>query len=388
MRVMFVINSLGASGAEHSTAALLPHLRSRGHEIHISTLYDAGFGDEDRIRRSGFDVRPLAGKSLASRVRELRRRIRSFDPDIVHTALFDADLVGRLAAFGARARVVSSLVNTTYDPARLLDPAVSRWKLRLTQAVDAVTGRLAVDRFHAVSRGVAEANRRALLLPTSRIAVVERGRSRSDLGMPSPARRAEVRARLGVHPDAVVVLAVGRQEYQKNHIALIDAAEHVLTGRQEELIVVLVAGRAGNASASVRRHLGDHPQAAAVIRFLGHRHDVPDLLCAADVLAITSTYEGTAGVAIEAMALDCPVVSTNLAGLRGILCDGVNALLVPQDDPVAFATALSSVIDDPLLADQLRRNGRNDFEARFTSEASAAAMEALYRSLVGDGGGT
>jgi glycosyltransferase involved in cell wall biosynthesis len=109
---------------------------------------------------------------------------------------------------------------------------------------------------------------------------------------------------------------------------------------------------------------------------------VPDLICAADVLAIASLYEGTAGAAIEAMALRCPVVCTDVEGVRGILRDRVNALLVPPRRPIALADGLVRVLCDDGLADGLRDRGVADFEARFTIEAATTRMEALYAALL------
>ena len=383
VKILYVIDSLGASGAEHSTATMMPLLRVRGHEIAAATLYDAGFGDEDRIRSDDFDVRPLQSRRFVGRVRELRRRIKAERPDIVHTALFSSDMVGRCAGWCTDAKVVSSLVNTTYDVARATDPNVRRWKLRIVQLLDSVTGRLMVDRFHAVSEGVAEVNTRDLRVPRSRITVVQRGRSRVRLGEWSQGRRAAVRASLGCGPSTSVVLAVGRQEHQKAHVDLVSAIPHLLSNVAD--LNVFIAGRDGNASGVLAAALAANPSAASVVELLGHRHDVPDLLCAADVLAIPSLYEGTAGVALEAMALRCPVVCTDLPGVRGVWRDGDNALLVPVSDPVALADALARVLTDADLAGKLRGAGAADFEARFTIEVAAVAMEAFYLDVIARG---
>jgi len=383
VKILYVIDSLGASGAEHSTATMMPLLRARGHEISVATLYDAGFGDEDRIRGDDFDVRPLQSRRFVGRVRELRRRIKVERPAIVHTALFSSDMVGRCAGWRTDAKVVSSLVNTTYDSARSTDPNVRRWKLRIVQLLDSVTGRLMVDRFHAVSEGVAEVNARDLRVSRSRITVVQRGRSRVRLGEWSEGRRAAVRASLGCGPSTSMVLAVGRQEHQKAHVDLVSAIPHLLSNVAD--LNVFIAGRNGNASGVLAAALAANPSAASVVELLGHRYDVPDLLCAADVLAIPSLYEGTAGVALEAMALRCPVVCTDLPGVRGVLRDGDNALLVPVSDPVALADALARVLTDADLAGKLRGAGAADFEARFTIEVAAVAMEAFYLDVIARG---
>ncbi len=382
MKILFVIDSLGASGAEHSTAMLLPHLRSCGHQVSVSTLYDAGFGDEDRIRAEGFDVRPLASKGFIGRVLELRGRITKDRPDIVHTALFISDLVGRVAAWRTDTIVVSSLVSTPYVKERLADPAVVVWKVRLLQLVDAVTARIMTRRLHAVSEGVADVNAKELRYPRQRITVVERGRSRDTFRVCSSETREQARSSLGLTVDDKVVLAVGRQEHAKAHVDLVRSTE--LLVQRVPNIVVLLAGREGNATADLHAALRKYPRAASVIHVLGHRHDIPNLLCAADVLAISSFYEGTAGAAIEAMAVGCPVVCTQMPGIRGILRNEDTALLVPVGVPVAMADALERILVDPELALRLRVNGPQEFERRFTVEASAANMERFYADLMSE----
>ena len=188
-------------------------------------------------------------------------------------------------------------------------------------------------------------------------------------------------AALGVSETSRVVLAVGRQEHQKRQIDLIAAAEAMLDRVPE--LRVLVAGKPGNATSALQQALADHPRAAAITTLLGHRDDVPDLLCAADVLAIPSLYEGTAGAAIEAMALRCPVVCTDVTGVRGILRDGDNAVLVPAADPAGLADGLVRALCDDQLAEALRRRGLADFEERFTVEAVATRMEELYSRVAG-----
>jgi glycosyltransferase involved in cell wall biosynthesis len=244
--------------------------------------------------------------------------------------------------------------------------------------VDALTGRLLVDRFHAVSDGVRDANARALHIPLDRIVVAERGREAkvvADGGVP-----AHVRAELGVTPTQALVLALGRQEHQKAHADLVRAVPHLTELGVDA--VVAIAGREGNASAVLRETIAEVRGAAEPVRVLGHRTDVDRLLAAAEVLAIPSHFEGTAGVAIEAMAAGTPIVSTDLDGLRGVLDDGRNAVLVPIADPCALAAGIARVLLDHDLAERLATTGRQDYERRFTIEAGAARMAALYRDVL------
>ncbi len=378
MKVLYVLDSLFGGGTERSTLVLLPYLMERGVDPTLAVLRSAPDSDNSSVP-ADVNVVALDGPSFRRRVLSLRRNILSVRPDIVHTALFASDMVGRVAACRTDSLVLSSLVNTPYDPLRLNDPNVSRGKLRAVQLLDGLTSRLFADQLHAVSRGVAEANSAALHYPRSRIVTVERGRDRSDLGHWSLERRRLTRSRLGFSDLTPIILAVGRQEFQKAHVDLIRAAE-LLVDRHPDL-VVLVAGPKGNASTAIQQAIASSSLPRDKVLLLGHRDDVADLIVAADVLALPSHWEGTAGSAVEALALRCPIVSTDLAGLGGVLTPDKTALVVSPARPDLFAEALHKVLSDSGLAARLAATGLEDFEHRFTLDRSADALVALYSAM-------
>ncbi len=379
MRILFVINSLAPGGTEQSTVVLAPTLAKLGVETTIVTMKAAEHQLNDVAQAAGTRVIQLAPGNLLRQVRELRRLIRSERPDVVHTALFEADQLGRLAAIGTRVPVMSSMVSTPYDDARLADPNVSRPKLRAVQLIDIVTGRMLVDRFHSVSQGVKDANVRALRLPPNRVTVAERGRDTRALGEPSPARRARVRAVLGVAEETPMVINLGRQEHQKAQLDLIRAARLVrdcLPG-----FLVLIAGKDGAATAAIHQLLQSDHALEGCVRLLGHRTDVGDLLAAADALVISSRFEGTAGAALEAMAMATPIVSTDLEGLRGVLDHGRNALLVAPGDPSALAHGIIAALTDRAGALERSEVARRDFFERFTLAAAGRRFRQLYADV-------
>jgi glycosyltransferase involved in cell wall biosynthesis len=322
-------------------------------------------------------VTVLSGSGYWGRIRSLRRELKRFRPDVVHTAIFEADVIGRIAAIGTRVPVVSSLVNTPYDPVRRADPRVRPWRLAVLRVIDGVTGRRLVTMFHAVSQGVADANIRALRLRPERVRVVDRGRPIDQLGERTTERRERVRRALDVADDDIVLLAVGRQEYQKAHVDLIAALDTMLAKQSRALL--LVAGRDGNATPDIAAALAAHPAAAARTRLLGHRDDVGDLLAAADLFVMPSKYEGTAGAALEAMAMSLPIVVTDVEGLRGVLVHDQNAVLVPAGDVAALAAALLRLTEQPERAHELALRAKADFDARFRLDRSVESMIALYR---------
>lgn len=378
VRVLQIIDSLGRAGAEQSLAALAPHLVAEGVDLHLAYLVERG-GLRGDIERAGVPVVSLAGSGGGRRLWLARTRelVRTLQPDVVHTTLFEADLAGRRAARQLGVPCVSSLVNTTYGRREPGSQAnVSRVKLRGAQAVDALTAR-SVTRFHAVTRHVARVMGRRLLVPQAKIEVIPRGRDATVLGRRSPQRAADTRRRLGIPADTPLILAVGRHEAQKGLDVLLAAVPHVQARFPD--VRVLVAGREGRLTADLQRRT-QQAGLTDTVTFLGMRDDVPDLLCAADVLAFPSLREGAAGTLIEAMALECPIVSSRLPTLLETI-DGSTAELVSLRSARDLARGLVATLAGPPAAHARAAAARARFEQDFTIEVTARRMARLYRHV-------
>lgn len=375
MKVLYVINGLGTGGAERSLAEMLPGLVASGVHPVVVCSYHRDEGVEESVRADGVDVRLLSSTRLLTRVAQLRRIVATERPDLIHTTLFEADVLGRLAGLGTRAPVLTSLVNTAYDPVRLGDPHVSLRALTAVRLVDGWTARHLTRRFHAITHAVKGAATRDLSIPAERITVIERGRSSARLGLPSQERRHRARQALGLAPDDEVVVTVGRQEYQKGHRYLLEAAGRLLRDRRR--LVLLVAGRTGHATPDIQRLHAALPDPSRV-HLLGHRDDVPEVLAAADLFVFPSLYEGLGGAVIEAMALGLPVIASRVPALTEIVEEGHNARLVPPASSDALAEALTAMLQDAHRARRFALRSRAIFEERFTLDRSVTRMIQLY----------
>jgi glycosyltransferase involved in cell wall biosynthesis len=381
VRLLFVIPGLSGGGTERSLRELVPSVVRGGFDVSIAYLVQRTTDDEAELERAGARLHHVPEPRLDGRVRGIRRVITQERPDIVHTSLYDADMAGRLAAWrapGGSPIVVSSIVNTSYDPARVDDPNVRAWKLSAVRRMDGWTARNLTNHFHAVSGAVKDSAVQALRIDPDRVTVVERGRDPGRLGVPSPERRASVRAGLGLTDDAPVIVTVGRQEFQKGQVYLVRAFE-ALAATHPGAVLLLVGPR-GSQSADIEAGIGRSPFRDRIMT-LGHRDDVADLLAAADVFALPSLYEGFPGAVIEAMALGLPIVTSNLATLREVVGDGDSGLLVPARDPGRLAEALGRVVDDPELAHRLGKRGHEQFLTRLTAEQSNRRMMELYERI-------
>ncbi len=379
MRVLYVIDSLAAGGAERSLAVMAPRFAEHGVQLEVASLRRAeGVGPE--LEGAGIRLFDLAGpRGRIGSVDRCLRLVRARGPDLVHTTLFEADVAGRIAASVAHVPVVTSLVNVAYSEEHVRDPHLRPWKVRGAQMIDALTARMAV-RFHAITAHVADEMAGRLRIARSRVDVIPRGRDPETLGTRTRARRARARAALGVEPRAWVVLAAARHEYQKGLDTLVRAIPEI--ARHEPKARLYLAGRSGNQTAELAeliraQGIGD------LVHLLGARTDVADLLCAADVFVLPSRWEGFGSVLVEAMALRAPIVASDLAPVREAVGDEGVAKLVPADRPSELSDAVVATLRDAAGRASMADRGYERFRQHFTIDRVTSDMARFYRRALG-----
>ena len=230
-------------------------------------------------------------------------------------------------------------------------------------------------RFHAISGHVAELMAARLRVPRERIEVVPRGRDPAALGARSTARREAARAALGLGAGTPLLLAAARHEHQKGLDVLLAAFLAVAEGAPGARLAV--AGRDGNQTPRLRAAV-ERSGRGNSIRLLGPRSDVAELLCAADVFVVPSRWEGFGSVLLEAMALEAPIVASDLPAVREVVGDDSAALLVPPDRPDALAAAVTAALADPAGAARRAGRARERFLARYTIDRVADGMAGFY----------
>ena len=374
MHVMHVIDTLHGGGAETSLLEVVPGLVSRGVRTSVITLFPDDGGLEDRLRALGLARTRLTRRDPLGLTFELRSIMRAERPDLVHTTLLFSNLAGRLAARANRIPVVTTLANQDYGPEHRANSRYGALGVRGVQGAELISAPLTA-RFHAISADVASVMSRRLRIPSDRIQVVYRGRDPAGLGTPTQDRRLRTRSELSIAPDTPVVLSVGRLDRQKGIDTTIDAFRRLIERRADA--VLLVAGRPGNASSVIHAKA----KGCATVRFLGHRRDVPDLMCAADVLSFPSRWEGLGGTLIEAMALRLPIVASDIPPLAETIGDARWPLVRP-DDAEALMSELDALLVPSSFNEARKDAGQRRFRMLFTAEAAADGMAGLYRGAL------
>lgn len=373
MRLLYIIDSLDQGGAEQSLVDLAPHLANEGVDLTIAVLRPGGMLEQRAQSAKAHIIHVQPTDRRRQRVERLQQVIEEHRPELVHTTLFEADVAGRVAAARRSVPVVSSVVNTAYTPDHRRAPGLRPHRVLLAQAADLATAQL-VRKFHTNAASLVAPMSRRLLVPRRRWEVIPRGRDDDVLGTWSVERRTAVRDALGIGDEGPIVLAAARHEYQKGLDVLLDAIS--IIRRDQPDVTLLLAGRDGNRTAALRYQatrlgLDDN------VRFLGKRDDVPDLMVAADVFALPSRWEGLPGAVIEAMALETPVVATDLPGVREVLGpELLRSAIVPVGDAAALAARLLETADGDQAA--WTASARERFLRRFTTRRIASEMVDFY----------
>lgn len=372
MKLTLVVTNLATGGAEMMLHKLLQNIdRSRFQPTVISLMGKGEIGP--RIEALGIPVHALGvrrGVPNPLVVFRLARLLRHLQPDVVHTWMYHADLLGGLAAWLAGCRRViwclrhSNLSKSENKRSTLAVVKACAWLSRwVPRQIVSCSHR--ARQVHAAVGYVDE-----------KIHVIPNG---FDLGrfMPDAAARVRVRTKLGLPQDAALVGVVARYDVQKNHLGFVQAAAQVLA-QLPHVHFVLAGTDVDGGNAELQAAMGAHPGLAAHMHLLGRRDDVPQLMGALDVLASPSHGEAFPNVLGEAMACGVPCVVTDAGDSAEIV--GSTGRVVAVGDMDGLARELVAVLRLPAheraaLGQQARARVQAEYEIGHVTRLYEAVYE-------------
>lgn len=366
MRIAYVLTSLGVGGAERQVVALAERMAARGHAVSLLVLRPRQPEEwPTTVDLVHLDMRRTPASLLAG-LAKARRFLRAFAPGLIHSHTFPANLVARLLRLSYSAPVLSTIHNV-YEGAW---PRMLAYRL-----TDPLSRRTTV-----VSHAAAERYLRLKAVPACKCIVLNNGIDSTEFA-PSPERRTRLRAGMGVQEE-FVWLAAGRIAPAKDYPNLLRAYAQLHAGLPSARL--WVAGEAIGSKAAAIQALAADLGLGASIRWLGLRRDMPALLDAADGFVLASAWEGMPLAVGEAMAMEKPVVATDVGGVRELV--GECGVIVPARSSEALAQAMLALVQTaPEARSSLGRAARRRIQGQFSMDAKADEWETLYRSILGSG---
>ncbi|MGA2849630.1 MAG: glycosyltransferase [Terracidiphilus sp.] len=366
MRIVYVLTSLGMGGAERQVLALAERMAARSHHVSIIALRPVlkeQWPTALPVIHLNIRKNPI---SFLAGIAKALHFLHEFKPDLLHSHSFHANLFARLLKIFTPSIAVISTVHNIYEGGRL-----RMLSYRLT---DRLTRRTV-----AVSQAAADRFVRLKVIPRSKCVVITNAIDLSEF-VPHPTRRIATRATMSAGTD-FIWLAAGRIVPAKDFPNLLRAFDIVRADQPDTQL--WLAGEALNEELSPVKSFGvaGHKGFMDRVRWLGLRRDMPALFDAADAFVLSSAWEGMPLVVGEAMAMQKPVVATDVGGVRELVGDC--GTLVPAKSPAALTDAMLELMrTPPEIRAEIGCTARARIQHHFNMDARAEEWDELYHSAL------
>lgn len=377
LKIAYVLPNIESGGTERHVLALARLLDRTRFSLSLYTTAGGGtlYGEFSEILPVTVMGDPERGRRFRTgppeHIRTIRRLARAFrrdPPDILHSYLPAANVVGPVAGrlAGAGRVIVSKRSLADYKE-----------RFPLLRKVEPL-GNLLADAILVNSDAVRRDIERTESFWEGKFRRIYNG---IDPIPPwTPEQAAEFRRREGIPPGTAAALTVSNFYPYKGHEFLVEAMPHIV-GSHPDILFLLVGRDSGTMERTRERvrRLGLEGH----VRFLGNRSDVPDLLRASDLFLHPSLEEGFSNAILEAMAAGLPVVACSVGGNVEAVLDGVTGFLVPPRDPEHLSAAVMDLLADGKKRKRMGDEGRKRAGKEFPLERMVSEMAALYESLSG-----
>lgn len=350
LRICFIAGTLGQGGAERQLFYMLQALKDAGASVRVLSLMSGEFW-EAQIRKLGFPVVSIdRSSSRLKRLLAISRAVREFEPHVVQAQHFYVNLYAAIAARLAGSRDIGAIRSNVLSELADLGAPLGRASLRLPRVL-ASNSRAAAAKL--VRLGVPE--RRIFFLPN----VVDESQF---VSVSSRDR------------DPFTILGVGRLVPPKRF----DLFLQVLAQLDSSLPIKGIIAGDGPLRAELEAQAARRGLLPGKVEFLGRVTDVASLYRRANLLLLTSDYEGTPNAVLEAMASCVPVVGTSVGDMPDLLGGGIRGRLAASGDLPGLISATRELLCDPQAQNDIAGRALSYVQSHHSQPALAEHLGRLY----------
>jgi sugar transferase (PEP-CTERM/EpsH1 system associated) len=367
IKILHVIDSLGIGGAERVVISVVNGLDPQVFEQIVCCV--SGKGRSAHLLAAHARCIDMGKGSGADHLMPLKiaRVIRKEEPQVVHTQSW-AGVDGIIAQLIARGpRVVHSEHGRNLPD---VDGEPMRRRLMRRCAYHLV------DLVFTISEEMRQFLCRQTGFPARRMRVIPNG---VDIAKFDSANGRGLREELGLSPDDCVIGTVARFDPVKDLASLIRAFAHLCHHHKGKRLKLLLVGD-GSERPALEKLASDIGIRDRMV-LTGFNEDIPRLLRAMDIFALSSVSEGLPIAVLEAMCARLPVVATNVGALPELVTGGVSGLLVEPRAPQQLAEKLAILVNDPELSRSFGASGRCKIEQNYSLDLMLRRYTDLYLSL-------
>lgn len=362
LNVLQVITGTDWSGGQQQVLLLLRGLKQRGHYVILACPPQSLLGKRAEEEAIPVVYIPMRKEVDAYSLIQLLRVMKREKIEVVNVHRPTAHTLAQIATLLIKIPVFVVTRRVSFPPSNALSARIKyQW---------------GVSRIIAVSNGIREVLIKSGISAnkiTTIYSGVELNRFKPDISGIS------IRQVYQIPPDAPLVGKVANYSYWKGHHIFLQAAR-IVASQMPEVRFLLVGHHTDD---SKLKDFGKTLELNDRVVYAGFREDIPQVLAALDVSVNTPLRgEGLSGAIRESLAMEKPVVATDVAGNSEIVLPSKTGYLVPPNDPESLAKAIIHLLTHPKEAAQLGKAGRKLVEENFTYEKMVEKTEALYYELL------
>lgn len=357
-------------GAELQLQQLAPRLRALGYEICILTRHEKGLLHYEVIdgvpvhRMPSIGPRRLAGATFtAFAVRELTR----LKPDLVHA--HEILTPASIARYSKRINGHPVLLKILRGGAR---GDVFKLKRRPLWKSYFENLKRNVDAFVVISQEI-DAELSSLGVPQEKRVFIPNGVNTERCAPISEDAKRKLRAKLSLHPDALVAAYVGRLVPEKRVDHLLKIWGEIRSKYPNAVLLIVGDG-------AEEQRLREMSVSGA--QFTGQVEDAVPYLQASDLFVLPSSTEGLSNSMLEAMSCGLPVLATAVGGAPDVIRHDESGYLIPAEDVDSLQRGMETLLGDETLRFRLGSNARARILSDFSLDSVAERLAALYRRLL------
>lgn len=380
IKVLHIITRLDKGGSAENTFLTVTGLDKNNYDVTLmgGTVTDPKQDRRRQIEESGIsyifipelirNIRPIKDIKALFKIYRILRKEKF---DIVHTHTSKAGLLGRLAA---KLTGVPIIIHTPHG--HVFFGYFGPFKTRIFIFLEKLASFIS-DKIVALTNREKEDYVLFKIADEDKFVVICSGVELERFKELPSKEKQNFKKELGIQENSLIVGTVGRLVPVKGAEFLIEAAKHIIPKYPDTLFIFTGDDYLRHDLEKKAYELGIREN----IIFLGWRDDVARILSIYDVFVLPSLNEGMGRALVEAMALEKPIVASNVGGIPDLVIHGKNGYLVPSKNPVNLAKHIQILLEDKGKRESMGQEGKN-IAMNFSAEKMVKNITKLYEQLL------
>lgn len=391
-RILRIINRLNLGGPTHNVAFLTKYLPAEYETLLLSGQIDSTEASSEFLVKE-LDLTPQYIDNMQRELNpfkdrhaytQIKKIIREFKPDIVHTHAAKAGAVGRLAAAHCNVPIIihtfhGHVFHSYFSPLKTrIFIEIERYLAKKSTAIVAISD--------IQKKELSEVFK---IAPAEKFHVVNLGFDLEKFNSDKQNKRNEFRKKWQLNYDEIAIGIIGRLVPIKNHTLFLNAMKQVLDKTTKKVKIILIGD--GESRNEIEEHVkalniaycteNNIDEKAAII-FCSWIKDVDVAYEGLDLVALSSLNEGTPVSLIEAQAAGKPIITTNVGGIKDVVLENETAFIVESNDTDGFAKKTLELVENDELRKAFSKRGYTHVINKFSYQTLCNNMDKLYKSLL------